>query len=91
MADEGRLARSIRADDGKELATFYRQVNAAQGCNLPAALCALIMGESPPILQPPQAGTLFIRSAEEIIVSLASFEAVMLTGHTSATGGAAKP
>jgi carbamoyl-phosphate synthase large subunit len=66
-------------------------LSAGVGCNLPAALCALIMGEPPPILPPPQAGTLFIRSAEEIIVPLVAFESVMLTGHVSATGGAAKP
>jgi len=53
------------------------------GRNLPALLLALALGEAPPTLAPPQPGLLFIRYAEETIVPLSSFEALMVEGRSS--------
>ncbi|MDD5295852.1 MAG: ATP-grasp domain-containing protein [Rhodocyclaceae bacterium] len=61
-------------------------LSAGVGCNLPAALLAMIMGDALPALPLPEAGILFIRSACELIVPLASFESVMLAGHTPEAG-----
>lgn len=64
-------------------------LSAGVGCNLPAALHAMILGEAPPALPPPAAGTLFVRSAEELVVTLTAFESMMLAGHALAGGGKA--
>lgn len=54
------------------------------GRNLPALLLELGLGNEPPPLAPPQPGMLFVRYAQEQIVPLATFEALMMGGkHTS--------
>ncbi|MFM9969831.1 MAG: ATP-grasp domain-containing protein [Burkholderiales bacterium] len=54
-------------------------LSAGVGRNLPAALLRLIVGAALPTFPPVPTGTLFIRYAEEVIVSMAQFEAMMLT------------
>ena len=50
------------------------------GRNLPALLLELALGHDAPALAPLEAGTIFIRYAQETIVPLAAFEAVMMGG-----------
>jgi carbamoyl-phosphate synthase large subunit len=50
------------------------------GRNLPEALVLLALGETLPNFEDVQAGTLFIRYAKELIVSLADYESVVMTG-----------
>jgi carbamoyl-phosphate synthase large subunit len=52
------------------------------GRNLPAALLELILGRTPPAFPAPQAGTMFIRYAEEAIVPLSSYESVVIDGQS---------
>lgn len=53
------------------------------GRNLPALLLELILGRPVPTLSPPKPGVMFIRYAQETIVPLAAFEALMIDGkHT---------
>ncbi len=52
----------------------------ASGCNLPLALTELLQQKRPSDLNPPDTGTLFIRHAQETIVSLAEFEAMTMHG-----------
>ncbi|MDP2751736.1 MAG: ATP-grasp domain-containing protein [Rhodocyclaceae bacterium] len=58
-------------------------LSAAAGRNLPAMLVARLLNEPAPPLPPPPTGMMFIRTAHEIIVPLAAFESVMMTGRTS--------
>lgn len=51
------------------------------GRNLPALLVTLMLGHKPPEQPPPQPGVMFIRYAEEAIVPLTSFEALMVNGN----------
>lgn len=53
------------------------------GRNLPALLLALALGREAPPLAPPRPGMLFIRYAQEIIVPLSSFEALMMAGRSA--------
>lgn len=55
----------------------------ACGCNLPLALIESLQQKPPSDLNPPQTGTLFIRHAQETIVSLAEFEAMTMHGERS--------
>ena len=48
--------------------------------NLPAMLVEMMLGEPLPIIQDPHIGTLFIRYAEERIVPVHEFEAMMIQG-----------
>ncbi|MBI3563377.1 MAG: ATP-grasp domain-containing protein [Gammaproteobacteria bacterium] len=50
------------------------------GRNLPALLLELALGHATPPLSPPQPGTMFIRYAQETIIPLAAFEALMIDG-----------
>jgi len=50
------------------------------GRNLPALLLELALGHEAPELSPPQPGVMFIRYAQETIVPLAAFEALMIDG-----------
>jgi len=52
----------------------------ASGNNLPWALLEILQQQPLSELTPPVAGTLFIRYAQETIVSLADFEAMMMNG-----------
>lgn len=52
------------------------------GRNLPALLLELALGRNPARLPAAQAGTMFIRYAQETIVSLAEFESMMIAGNT---------
>ena len=52
----------------------------ASGNNLPWALLEILHQQPLSELTPPIAGTLFIRYAQETIVSLADFEAMMMNG-----------
>jgi carbamoyl-phosphate synthase large subunit len=53
------------------------------GRNLPALLLALAFGRETPPLAPPRPGMLFLRYAQEIIVPLSSFEALMMAGRSA--------
>lgn len=53
-------------------------LSAGVGRNLPAALLRLIIGDPLPAFAEVPAGTMFIRYAEEVIVSLKEFESMML-------------
>ncbi|MDP2810275.1 MAG: ATP-grasp domain-containing protein [Rhodocyclaceae bacterium] len=57
-------------------------LSAAAGRNLPALLVAQLLNEPARELPPPPTGMMFIRAAHEIIVPLAAFESVMMTGRT---------
>jgi len=57
-------------------------LSAAAGRNLPALLLAHLLGEPMAETPPPPTGMMFIRAAHEIIVPLAAFESVMMTGRT---------
>lgn len=62
-------------------------LSAGVGCNLPELSVRLSMGETLTPHTPPPAGVLFIRYAEEAIVSLADFENITVWGETlHATG-----
>ena len=50
------------------------------GRNLPALLLDLMLGREPREMSPPQPGTMFIRYAQEIVIPLAAFEALMIDG-----------
>ena len=50
------------------------------GRNLPAILLDLIFGNTPPALPEPMTGTMFIRYAQEQIVSIQDFEEVIMSG-----------
>jgi carbamoyl-phosphate synthase large subunit len=56
------------------------------GCNLPELLVKLALGETLIPAPPTAAGVLFIRYAEEAIVSLADFENITVWGETLHTG-----
>lgn len=58
-------------------------LSAAAGRNLPALLVARLLKEPLRELPPPPTGMMFIRAAHEIIVPLAAFESVMMTGRAS--------
>ncbi len=63
-------------------------LSAGVGCNLPELLVRLALGQKPPHKQStPPAGVLFIRYAEEAIVSLADFENITVRGETLHTIG----
>ena len=78
---------ALRGDDGK---LYLIEVNPrfpawvylthGVGCNLPQALLRLMAGDPPLDLPRPRPGTLFIRHAEELIVSLEQFQAMMVEG-----------
>jgi carbamoyl-phosphate synthase large subunit len=53
-------------------------LSAGVGRNLPAVMMRLITGSPLPSFPPVQAGTLFIRYAQEVIVPMQSFESMML-------------
>ncbi|MBI3445224.1 MAG: ATP-grasp domain-containing protein [Magnetospirillum sp.] len=82
---------ALRGDDGK---LYLIEVNPrfpawiylshGVGCNLPQALLRLISGDAPANLPRPRPGTLFIRYAEELIVSLEQFQAIMVEGVVTA-------
>lgn len=55
------------------------------GCNLPWALVRLIMGEDCGDLPAPEAGTLFIRYAQDVIVKLPVMESVTMYGYRANT------
>lgn len=50
------------------------------GCNLPQALLMTLSDERPATLPAPQSGRMFIRYAEELIVDLERFEAMVMAG-----------
>jgi carbamoyl-phosphate synthase large subunit len=52
------------------------------GRNLPAALLELVLGREPAGFPEPKVGTMFVRYAEEVIVPLAAFESVVVSGMT---------
>jgi carbamoyl-phosphate synthase large subunit len=60
-------------------------LSAGVGRNLPAMLVAMMLGESLPPIPEPQVGTLFIRFAEERIVPVHEFEALMIQGSVQST------
>jgi len=78
---------ALRGDDGR---LYLIEVNPrfpawvylshGVGCNLPQALLRLMAGERPTDLPRPRPGTLFIRYAEELIVPLEQFQAMMVEG-----------
>lgn len=57
-------------------------LSAAAGRNLPSLLVARLLNEPAGEMLPPPTGMMFIRAAQEIIVPLAAFESVMMTGRT---------
>jgi carbamoyl-phosphate synthase large subunit len=61
--------------------TYFTQ---GVGRNLPEALLRLMAGDKQPPFAPVQAGKLFIRYAEELIVDLESFESVLMQGQSPA-------
>lgn len=63
-------------------------LSAGVGCNLPELVVRLAMGEKLMPAAPTPAGVLFIRYAEEAIVSLADFENTTVWGETLHTAGA---
>jgi carbamoyl-phosphate synthase large subunit len=60
-------------------------LSAGVGRNLPAMLVTMMLGESLPPIPEPQVGTLFIRFAEERIVPVQEFEALMIQGSVQST------
>lgn len=82
---------ALRGDDGR---LYLIEVNPrfpawvylthGVGCNLPQVLVRLMAGEHPTDLPRARPGTLFIRHAEELIVSLEQFQAMMVEGVLSA-------
>lgn len=50
------------------------------GRNLPAVLLDLIFGKSPPAFPEPKTGTMFIRYAQEAIVTMANYESIVIGG-----------
>lgn len=54
------------------------------GRNLPLAHLQLTLGDEPAQFEPPAAGQLFIRYAEELVVDIATFETLMMQGHRTA-------
>ena len=63
-------------------------LSAGVGCNLPELLVRLALGQKLAPPKPTPAGVLFIRYAEEAIVSLADFENITVWGETLRTEGA---
>lgn len=61
-------------------------LTAGVGCNLPELLVRLALGEKMPPLPAAPAGVLFIRYAQEAIVSLAEFENITVWGETLHNG-----
>ncbi|MDQ6961957.1 MAG: ATP-grasp domain-containing protein [Mariprofundaceae bacterium] len=53
----------------------------AVGCNLPYILLELITGNTPEATQTPKAGSMFIRYAQEVVISLSDFEQMTMYGH----------
>lgn len=53
------------------------------GRNLPALLLELALGNEPGEMPPPQTGVMFIRYAQETVIRLADFEALMIDGRRS--------
>lgn len=51
------------------------------GRNLPALLVELALGHELPQLAAPQAGTMFVRYAQETIVPISQFEKLVMAGH----------
>ena len=64
-------------------------LSAAAGRNLPSLLVGRLLNEPAAEMPPPPTGMMFIRAAQEIIVPLAAFESVMMTGRTPETRRAA--
>lgn len=64
-------------------------LSAGVGCNLPDLLVRLALGEQLIPTPPTPAGVLFIRYAEEAIVSLADFENITVLGETLRFGALA--
>lgn len=55
-------------------------LSAGVGCNLPEILIGLMSGKALPVFAQVPAGMLFIRYAEEVIVSMLDYEKVVMTG-----------
>lgn len=57
------------------------------GRNLPAALLDLVEGHPPPVFAEPRTGTMFVRYAQEVVVSLRDFEDIVTAGNRTAREG----
>jgi len=51
------------------------------GRNLPAVLVDLMFGKAPPVFPEPKTGTLFVRYAQETIVSMTDYESIVMGGN----------